>query len=106
MNIESQEENQTKISKEKQKMANLEVSKETKKKITSAILMLNRKELGQPITPEQYLSLAISLLTPQHLEQLKTESLTNKDRLEIKYREHCKEQGRISMDEFLGFLLK
>jgi hypothetical protein len=85
---------------------NLRVRKETKKLILSELSKLNKKEFGRPISPDQYVSLAISLLKPEHLQQLQEESLTAKDRFEQKYRKHCETVGRISKDEFLALLLK
>jgi hypothetical protein len=84
----------------------IRIRRETKKQILSDLATLNRKDFGKSITPDQYISLAITLLTPEHLDRLKGQSLTNKDRLEKKYREHCAAHGKISMDEFLGTLLK
>ncbi len=84
----------------------LRIKRETKKKILSELAQLNKKEFGRPITPDQYVSLAISLLTKDHLESLREQSLSNKDRLEKRYTEFCARNGRISKDEFIGILLK
>lgn len=84
----------------------IRIKRETKRKILSDLTQLNRKTFGKSVTPDQYIALAISLLTPEHLEQLKSKSMTNKDRLEQKYREHCQVHGKVSMDEFLGLLLR
>jgi hypothetical protein len=84
----------------------IEVSKETKKKILTNVAILNRKELGKPVTPDEYLAFAVSLVTSEHLEQLKNQSLTNQDRLQVKYREYCKSHGKVSMDNFIGILLQ
>jgi hypothetical protein len=106
MNTESQ--TATSGTKSKSKPANdyIRIKRETKKKILSDLAQINRKDFGKSITPDQYIALAISLLTPEHLEQLKTQSMTNKDRLELKYREHCSTNGKVSMDEFIGMLLQ
>jgi len=84
----------------------LRIKRETKKKILSELAQLNKKEFGRPITPDQYVALAISLLTKEHLETLKDQSLSNKDRLEKRYSDFCARNGRISKDEFIGILLK
>lgn len=83
----------------------IRIRKETKKRILSDLTNINRKDIGKPVTPDQYISLAISLLTPEHLETLKTQSLSNKDRLQKRYQKHCAAHGKISMDDFLGVLL-
>ncbi len=83
----------------------IRIRKETKKKILSELTNINRKELGKPVTPDQYIALAISLLTTDHVEQLKSQSLSNKDRLETQYKKYCSEYGKVTMDEFIGILL-
>lgn len=106
MNPENERVSSPSKPKAKAKTDYLRIQKETKRKILSELANLNRKDTGREVTPDQYISLAISLLTADHLEQLKKQSLSNKDRLEQRYREHCSTHGKISMDEFLGLLLK
>lgn len=84
----------------------LRVKKETKKRILTELANLNKKEFGRPVTPDQYVSLAITLLQPEHLQQLQEQSLTARDRFEQRYLEHCRQNGKISKDEFLATLLK
>lgn len=103
-------ETEVSISKQSKKMKvttdGIRVKKETKKKILADVAALNRKEFGSKITPDEYVAMALSLLKPEHLEELKTRSLTNKDRLELKYQEFCAAHGKVSKDEFLGALLE
>ena len=105
MNIETEKTNSSAKAKSKPTTDYIRIRKETKKKILSELSNINRKDFGKPVTPDQYISLAISLLTPDHLEALKTQSLTNKDRLEKQYKEYCATHGKISMDAFIGILL-
>lgn len=84
----------------------LRVMKETKKKILGELNNLNKKEFGKPVTPDQYVSLAISLLRPEHLKLLQEQSLTARDRFEQRYREYCGQNGKISKDDYLATLLK
>jgi len=91
--------------KAKPRTDSLRVRKETKKRILGELANLNKKEFGRPVTPDQYVQLAISLLRPEHLERLREQSLTARDRFEQKYREHCEKNGKVSKDEFLATLL-
>ena len=91
--------------KNKVKTDSLRVKRETKKKIQAELATLNRKDFGRAVTTDDYVALAITLLRPEHLEQLKERSLSNKDRMEKRYREYCAEHGKASKDEFLGVLL-
>jgi hypothetical protein len=96
-----------KIAKPKAKVGtdSLRVRRETKKRILSELAALNKKEFGKPITPDQLVSVAMSLLKPEHFQELQEQSLTAKDRFEKRYREYCAQNGKISKDEFLGTLL-
>ena len=60
----------------------------------------------QRIKPEDYLALAITLIQNGHIEQLKELSITNEDRIELKYRQLLKSNTSLSKDVFLGLLLK
>ena len=91
--------------KTKLKTDSLRVKRETKKKIQTEIAVINRKGFGRPVTPDEYVALAITLLKPEHLEQLKDQSLSNKDRMEKRYQEYCTTHGKVSKDEFIGVLL-
>jgi hypothetical protein len=91
--------------KKKPKTDGLRVRRETKKMILSELANLNKKESGRPITPDQYVSLAVSLIRPEHLQQLQDQSLTARDRFRRRYQEYCQQHGKVSEDEFLETLL-
>ena len=105
MNTEIEKSTQPAKPKSKPSTDYIRIRKETKKKILSELATINKKELGKSVTPDQYIALAISLLTPDHVEQLKDQSLSNKDRLETQYKKYCSEHGKVTMDEFIGILL-
>jgi hypothetical protein len=83
----------------------LRVKRETKKRVLAELTILNKKEFGKPITPDQLVSLALSLVKPEHLQTLKEQSLTAKDRFEQRYRDFCIQNGKVSKDDFLATLL-
>ena len=87
------------------KTDSLRVRRETKKKVQAELAAINRKDFGRAVTADEYVALAITLIQPSHLEQLKERSLSNRDRLEKKFQEHCSKHGKVSKDEFLGLLL-
>lgn len=95
----------TKKTKPKSGTDSLRVRRETKKRILAELGILNKKDFGKPVTPDQYVNLAISLLRPEHLQSLREQSLSNKDRMEKRYVDYCSEQGKVSRDEFIGILL-
>jgi hypothetical protein len=87
------------------KTDNLRVRRETKKKVQIELASLNKKDFGRPVTADDYVALAISLLQPAHLDQLRQGTLSNKDRMEKRYQEYCVAHGKVSKDEFIGVLL-
>jgi hypothetical protein len=54
------------------------------------------------VAAEDYLGLALTLVTEEHVAELQEESLSNTDRLERDYREYVTQHGSISKDEYLG----
>ena len=83
----------------------IRIRKETKKKIQSELMLLNKKDFGRKITADDFIQLAISLVRPEHTDSLRERTLSNKDRLEQRYLDYCAKNGKISKDEFIGILL-
>ena len=81
------------------------VKHETKKRILIELATLNKKEWGRRVEPDSLIALALSLITDTHRKNLQDQTLTNKDRLEQKYKEYCRTMGKVSKDEFFGVLL-
>lgn len=76
--------------------------KETKKKIAADLGKINKKDFGRTIRADEYLALAVSLITPEHIQRLQDSSLSNSDRLERDYRTYVAQFGHISKDSYLG----
>lgn len=84
----------------------IRVTKATAKTIKVMIQKANKKNYGKKIRPDDLIQKSISLLTDDHLEEIKQSTMTNSDRLEIAYQEHCKTHGQLTKDEYFGLLLK
>ncbi|MGE3611016.1 MAG: hypothetical protein AB7I27_15605 [Bacteriovoracaceae bacterium] len=82
------------------------VTKATAKAIKTMIQKMNKKTYGKKIRPDDLIQKSISLLTDEHLEEIKQSTMTNSDRLELAYQDHCKAHGQISKDEYFGLLLQ
>lgn len=67
---------------------------------------VNKKTYGKKVKPDDLIQKSISLLSDDHLEEIKQSTMSNSDRLEIAYQEYCKGNGQISKDEYFGLLLK
>jgi hypothetical protein len=77
----------------------------TKAKLTDLLGKANKLKAGRKIKPDDVIGFGLDLVTDEHLEQICSRSLTNKDRLEMLFRKVSKEKRGISRDEFLGMLL-
>ena len=81
------------------------VKKETKKKIQSLLLTINKKDFGRKIKPDDFLSIATDLIDKQHISKLQESSFSNKDRLEMHFKNYQQKNAKITKDEFIGMLL-
>lgn len=101
------ESNDTKkvVSKKQSGASSLRVKAETKKKVFAELAKINKKNFGRKVRPDQLITLLLTFLRPEHIQKLQEESLSNADRLEMKYREHVKKFGPVAKDEYLGLLL-
>lgn len=100
--MEVQTEKKGKTAPKKALYAAVRVRKELKRQIEIGLQRLNKKDLGRRIRTEDYLGLALTLVTDQHIAELQEASLSNSDRLERDYRAYTAEHGPITRDEYLG----
>lgn len=66
----------------------------------------NKKTYGRKVRDSEIILKALSLITDDDIKALQEASLTEKDRLQIAYERFQKEKGKVSMDQFIGHLLK
>ena len=78
------------------------IRKETKKKITVDLTQINKERLGRHVRYDEYLALAVSLITKDALLQLKESVMTHADRLERDYRAYVAQFGPMEKDLYLG----
>lgn len=84
----------------------IRVKRETKKRLIAELMKANKKEFGKRIKADDLISLALSLLQDKHIAELQDQSLSNTDRLEHQRKEFIKQHGPITMDAFLGRLMR
>lgn len=83
----------------------IRIKKGTHKKLKTVLVKANKKSFGRKIKVDDLLELLVSLIEDKHISKLQENSLSNADRLEMKYREFCKQSGHVSKDEFIGKLI-
>jgi hypothetical protein len=86
--------------------APIRVLKETRKRVLMEVAKANRKDLGRLVVVDDLITMALSLVQPEHIQQIQDSTLSNGDRLELRYREHVKKSGAISKDEFVGLMMR
>ena len=94
------------ISKSKKAVSAIRIDLVTQKLVTSLLNKANRKSYGRKVKASQLIHAALLKLVDADLKDLQEMSLSNTDRMEMKYREYVKQHGSISKDEFLGLLLE
>ncbi len=66
----------------------------------------NRKSFGRKITEKEIILKGLRLVTSEHLKELQDSSLTEKDRLHLAHEEYAKRNGKITLDQFIGKLIR
>jgi hypothetical protein len=98
---------------EKKKAANLKkatsprrLDAETGRLLQQIKEKANKKTHGRKVRESQILAYAVRLIQPEHIKDLQAATLSERDRLQIQFEEFQKTSGKLSMDEFIGKLLR
>lgn len=67
---------------------------------------VNKKPFGRDIRDHEILAFAITLLKPEHVSELQERSYSEQDRLNMAHESYMKENGKISLDQFIGKLIR
>ncbi|MGE0172436.1 MAG: hypothetical protein AB7T49_06625 [Oligoflexales bacterium] len=89
-----------------QKVFVVRIMSDTKDALDQIMAEANNKEIGNKVKPENVIALALSLIKKDNIEKLKAATLTNSDKLELRYREYIKMHGPMTKDDFLGCVLR
>ena len=82
------------------------VSLDTKKRITSLLSRINKERIGKKVKPSELIDHALQLLTETQLKEIGEKSLSNRDRMELLFKQATKSKRNLSRDEFLGLLIE
>lgn len=66
----------------------------------------NKKTYGRKIKDSEIISKALGLIESRHIQELQEITLSEKDRLHMAHENFQKSNGKISLDQFIGKLLK
>jgi len=79
---------------------------ESKRKLDALLARVNKDRVGRRVKPDDLICYSLDLLTDNHLQEIGARLLTNKERVEILYRQLAKTKRGLSRDKFLGLLLE
>ena len=82
------------------------LNKSAGQRLKSVLNKLNKKEFGKRISASDLIEHSLGLIKSEDLKTLQQESYSSKDLLEIRYLEYCKNNKKVSKDQFLGLLLE
>lgn len=91
--------------KSNQKWSSVRIGSETKIAVEKVLKSANNKTVGRKIKPDEILCFAINLIEADHIKRLQDSSLTNEDYKELLRQFYIETRGKISKDEFIGFLM-
>jgi hypothetical protein len=66
----------------------------------------NKKDLGRKVRDSEIIHLGLSLIELSHLEGLRESTYSEQDRLKLAHQEYQKQNGKLTLDQFIGKLLK
>ena len=66
----------------------------------------NKKAFGRKIKDSEIIAAGIKLITAEQISSLQEQSYTEKDRLKMAHDEYQKNHGKISLDQFIGKLIR
>ena len=107
------QEQQTTVKKTESKPSALK-KKNTLKKVDSESAKLlatlkekaNKKSFGRKIKDGEIIAKGLSLIEPHHLMEIQETTFSEKDRLLMAHEEYSRQNGKITLDQFIGRLLK
>lgn len=79
---------------------------ESTKLLTQLKEKANKKTYGRKIRDSEIIARALTLMEPEHIQELQEATLSEKDRLHLAHENFVKQNGKISLDQFIGRLLK
>lgn len=90
----------------KQRWHTIRVSDEAKSLCDRILKRANQKKIGNKIKSHEILKLGLNLIKEADIKKLQSASLSNEDRKEKLRQIYVKKVGRITKDQFTGFMMK
>ncbi len=82
------------------------IDPETAKVLSQLREKANKKPFGRTIKDSEILACAIRLIQPEHIKELQEASYSEQDRLKMAHEDFQRKHGKITLDQFIGKLLR
>ena len=107
-NIDSSSKNQQQVKKVKTEKTCVlkKLDPETGKNLKHLKDKINKKSFGRNIKDTEIISLSLGLINSEHIQKLQESTFSEKDRLHIAHEEYVKTNGKITLDQFIGLLIR
>ncbi len=79
---------------------------ETAKSLKQLKDKINKKNFGRKIKDAEIISVSLGLIANEHIKALQETTLTERDRLNLAHEEYVKTNGKVSLDQFIGLLIR
>ncbi len=66
----------------------------------------NKKTFGRKVRDCEIIAVALKQVSLEHIKELQEGTLSEKDKLGLAHEEYQKQHGKITMDQFIGKLLR
>jgi hypothetical protein len=92
--------------KSKDKYSLKKISVDTAKAIQGIKDKANKKPFGRKVKDAEVLAMAVSLVSDKEIQLLQEATYSEQDRLKLAHTEYMQDNGKVSLDEFIGRLLR
>ena len=79
---------------------------ETSKVLNQLRERANKKPFGRKVRDAELIALGLKLVEQRHLAELQEQTYSEKDRLAMAHDDYQKANGKISLDQFIGRLIR
>lgn len=66
----------------------------------------NKKNFGRKVKDSEIIGASLKLITSEHLKELQEVTYSEQDRLNMAHEKYQKENGKISLDQFIGKIIR
>lgn len=79
---------------------------ETARQLSQLKERANKKPFGRKVRDSELIALGLKLIEQKHLGELQEQTYSEKDRLHMAHDSYQKQNGKISLDQFIGRLIR